>query len=156
MHYHRLVRHGNANIVKFVIGRTGCIIEGCEKEHTSLGYCYTHYTRLRKYGDPTVSKNKGRHFNQKGYAFVPDPSGKLHTIAEHRLVMQQHLGRKLAKGENVHHLNGDRQDNRLQNLELWNTSQPSGQRTEDKVKFAIGILSQYAPHLLKLPIGRLS
>jgi len=57
--------------------------------------------------------------------------------------MEEYLCRKLEKDENVHHINGVRTDNRIENLELWNTSQPSGQRIADKVKWAKEILERY-------------
>lgn len=69
-----------------------------------------------------------------GYLAEKDADGK--WVIQHRLVMQRHLGRKLARTEYVHHKNGMRTDNSLNNLELWVTKgrskkDPSGQRLED-------------------------
>lgn len=68
-------------------------------------------------------------------------------VLEHILVMEKEIGRYLRKGENVHHRNGVRDDNRLENLELWSSSQPSGQRVEDKTVWAIEWLLDYSPEL---------
>ena len=70
-------------------------------------------------------------------------------ILEHQYVMSQKLGRPLFKGENIHHINGVRDDNRIENLELWNTSQPKGQRIEEKIKFYKEFLELYGYKVTK-------
>lgn len=60
---------------------------------------------------------------------------------EHRLVMEEHIGRMLEAHENIHHRNGWVADNRLDNLELWDKPQTPGQRVADKIewcKFYLG------------------
>ena len=77
---------------------------------------------------------------------VPHPDGGRgykERQYQHRVVMEEMLGRPLLPEENVHHKNGDRKDNRPENLELWSTSQPPGQRVEDKVMWAKEILALY-------------
>lgn len=94
-------------------------------------------------------RRRGRKWaNAYGYITLYAPehygSNKYGQILEHRYVMEQHLGRKLLPQETVHHINGVRDDNRIENLELWTTSQPPGQRVEDKVAWAKEILALYA------------
>jgi hypothetical protein len=79
--------------------------------------------------------------SRSGYVLGWGPDRK--EIRQHRWVMEQHLGRKLFSHETVHHKNGIRDDNRLDNLELWSVSQPAGQRIEDKVEWCRWFLDQY-------------
>lgn len=80
----------------------------------------------------------GRTKLKNGYIEVycpehPAARGKTY-VREHRLVMEKHIGRYLEGWEEVHHKNGIRDDNRIENLELWVKSQPAGARVNEAAK----------------------
>lgn len=98
-------------------------------------------TKHRGRGDTAPAWRGGRTTNPvSGYVSIRI-DGKYRL--EHRVVMEEHLGRPLADYENVHHRNGQRDDNRIENLELWVTKQPPGKRPEDLIEFAQWVLSTY-------------
>lgn len=92
-------------------------------------------------GKPSGAWKGGKYINN-GYVMVWQPELKTYR-GEHRIVMEKHLGRPLKNIENVHHINGKRDDNKIENLELWVSIQPAGQRVKDLVKFAKEILDAY-------------
>lgn len=98
------------------------------------------------------SKNprwKGGNFiTSSGYvrALCPEhPRAAKSYVLEHILIMEKKIGRSLLPEETIHHKNGIRHDNTLNNLELWASHHPPGQRVEDLVQFAKEILRIYEP-----------
>ena len=149
-HYRLWRRYGDTDKRKI---RGICNIEDCTKSHYGRGYCNMHYTRWRNHGDPTINKAiTGRKWKQNGYVMLHLPehpnSQKSGTIREHVLIMSEYLGRPLRKDETVHHINGIKNDNRIENLELWSKSHPSGQRISDLVTWAREILDEYEEDIL--------
>ena len=96
---------------------------------------------LKRKGSDSPSWKGGKH-NKDGYVVLYQGKEKRY-ILEHRFVMEKHIGRKLFKNENVHHVNGVKNDNRIENLELWVKVQPCGQRVSDLISFAKEILEKY-------------
>ena len=76
-----------------------------------------------RFGPRAPAWNGGRHQISRGYVYLHRPdhphANARGYVREHRLVMEQHLGRYLDPQEVVHHINGVRDDNRLENLELF-------------------------------------
>lgn len=109
--------------------------------------CGKHAQKMRLYGDPHGKSDWVRpaakgYVNRDGYRVK---SYGDRVMMEHRFVMEQVLGRPLLPTENVHHINGVRDDNRPENLELWSRSQPPGQRVVDKLVWAREIVALYEP-----------
>lgn len=96
--------------------------------------------RKRKAGEGNIDSQGYKTITKRGHPNQMDSKGR---IREHIYVMSNHLGRPLTKKESVHHKNGIRDDNRIENLELWHKGQPAGQRLEDKIKWAIDFLKGY-------------
>lgn len=120
-----------------------CVIDGCRESvyvyinrskrgrevPTTTRFCRPHFSRVKAGRAPLIRTESW--ITGLGYRRVILPDGR--RIEEHRHVMEQKLGRPLAKGESVHHRNGRRADNRPDNLELWIGGQPAGQRAADIV-----------------------
>lgn len=131
-----------------------CSVDGCENAARHKQLCVMHLYRLRAHGElgpaTRVRRRKGhtdgRYVDPNGYVYVSapgHPAARGGYVAEHRLIVEQKLGRYLLTRESVHHVNGIRDDNRPENLELWVRPQPAGQRVDDLVAWVCETYPDY-------------
>ena len=142
-----------------------CSISGCEKKHCAKGLCPMHYRRKFVYksnlnAPPKFVYGRGFLIDKDGYKQFKDSLGVYRR--EHRLVMSKHLGRNLLRSELVHHINGNRTDNRIENLEIMSFSDHTkhhGKNREISLEIKQQALALYRQGIpitkipLKLPIG---
>jgi hypothetical protein len=165
-HYLRLIRNGDVLADRPLARQVNgiCVVDGCASKATARGLCPAHRLRKSKTGDVRadipIKQVAGTGFvTRHGYRVVPIPHEDrwlVHhnrTAFEHRYVMAKMLGRPLTRDESVHHRNGDRLENRAENLELWSRYQPSGQRVSDKIEYALELLRRYFPDAPALQVS---
>lgn len=139
--------------------RKNCVICGEDylirkgKERASVSkYCSRECRGMSDRGEGNPNWKGGKYPAADGYVWVHSEKhrgtkGRDARILEHMLVMEEHIGRPLTPDETVHHKNGVRNDNRIENLELWSGRHSRGQRIEDLVAYAKEILALYS-HLV--------
>ena len=145
-HYMKFKRHGSALGPFRKRLPNMCYAVDCDKRGPIYGLCSKHSKWMKRTGNPNVRppkaewekrSKKNKRAKYRILELTDHPILGTGRFLEHRVVMSEHLGRKLLSSENIHHINGDGKDNRIENLELWVVWQPPGQRLEDKVEWAI-------------------
>lgn len=134
--------------------RIGNCVNGCNKPIHTRNVCKTCYGRIHYEEHERNRRGAKKHelhpigtvkIDKSGYARIKinEGNGSRDWVKHHRYVIEKKIGRKLFPFENIHHINGIKSDNRLENLEIWITKQPKGQRPNDLIKFAEWILKTY-------------
>lgn len=148
-------RRAKRRIERIALGlpvRRGLVVKNCPKCKKKFEGRKTQVNCSLKCANNQAMPEGTKLVNSRGYIKIKvsdHPKAQKGYVLEHRYIMEQYLGRFLTASENIHHKNGIKNDNRLENLELWSTSQPYGQRVKDKTAWAIEWLKQYEPSILR-------
>lgn len=135
-----------------------CDVDGCQKPIYARRKCQLHYMRtLREY--PLDAERPGQLWQRRpapgGYIRLtvpvntpgcirPSSRSKVGTMLEHRYVMQCHVGRPLLRKETVHHKDGNRENNDLENLELRSGAHGQGINIIDGIESSLWWIGRYA------------
>jgi hypothetical protein len=117
-----------------------------KKWREKLGVPESEMPKRRKAGEGYINRDGYLTYKKIGHPCA-DKNGRVQ--ASH-LVVYESTGRLIKKGETVHHINGDTLDNRIENLEMWRSGHPRGQRVEDKIKWCIEFLQEYGYEVKKI------
>lgn len=101
----------------------------CGKETYKKTFCSRECTRVPKQTKPPRKRNG--YWMENGYKVLYVEHDK--SIKEHIKVMEDHIGRKLTKDEVVHHINEDRLDNRIENLQLMTRGEHSSYHRKKEI-----------------------
>lgn len=116
-HYKRMWRHGDPKVAFIVkaYGDTKCEVEGCDRVAQAIGYCSKHYQRLMRTGRLHLIRAENGTAGKPTNDYIQMYVGRRH-VYEHIHVAEKALGKRLPKGAEVHHINGNKKDNRPENL----------------------------------------
>ena len=123
-HYMLQRKYGRTHLIRRPNGvkNIPCEVEGCSKPGFCKGLCEEHYNRLRTYGRlERIHAPAGSVWISTGGYKTVTYNGK--QILVHRLIMEEQIQRPLKPEEIVHHINGDKLDNRIENLEIMTNSE---------------------------------
>ncbi len=133
--------------------KEGAVLWKCQCECGKIKNITTHSLVAGTSKSCGCIRFKGRKISKDGYVRIYKPghpnSDNKQSILEHVFVMSEYLCRPLKSGEIVHHKNGIRDDNRIENLDLRiKNLHPNGQSVEDLIPYWVEMLRRYAPEKL--------